>query len=120
MWGTKRYEYLSGNLELDTRVQGGEPLRSVLDEILLQWKPGNESLWDDYDAESLIDTEEKRREGVNQLLYSRLTIYRALWEAGKDIRGEDPFLFVDEVPELLQSLRERFPNSLPVIDYERG
>ena len=87
----KRYDYLTGNVELAIRRDRGEPLTVVLDDIGLKWTPGKEYLWDEYDPESLIDSYEKRHMMVNQLLYARVTLYRALRILGRDIRGLDPF-----------------------------
>lgn len=112
-YGTRRYQYPTGNLELAIRLeQGGEDLMAVLAQVREQWKPGNEHLWDEYDPESLVDPEERRRHTVNQLLYSRITVYRALRAAGRDVRGRDPFEFVGEVPEIMAGLRARFPEAL--------
>jgi len=104
----KRYQFPTGNIELAIRVQNGEPLFEVLKEIKQKWTPGNECLWDDYDAESLIDSDEKRYYAVNCLLYARVTIYRALRGKGKDIRGTDPFAYVEESQD-----SEFFKLSLP-------
>jgi len=85
---------------------------AVLAQVREQWKPGNEHLWDEFDPESLVDDEERRRHTVNQLLYSRLTVYRTLRAAGRDIRGRDPFKFVSELPEVMAGQRARFPEAL--------
>ena len=66
----KRYEYPTGNIEMATRVNRGEPLPAVLEDLKRKWTPGYEYLWDEYDAESLIDSDEKRQFMVNQLLYA--------------------------------------------------
>jgi hypothetical protein len=108
--GTKRYEYPTGNVELAIRVEGGEMLMAVMTDIHPRWTPGNEYLWDEYDPESLLDTPEKRRYMVNALLFGRLSVYRALRAAGRDIRGRDPFDFADQVPEVMAGLGARFPN----------
>lgn len=107
--GQKRYEYLTGNVEIATRVERGEHLMAVMADIKPRWTPGNEHLWDDYDPESLLDTPEKARYLVNVLLFGRLTVYRALRAAGRDVRGQDPFEFEAQVPEVMARLRERFP-----------
>jgi hypothetical protein len=107
--GGKRYEYPTGNIELATRVERGEFLMTVMEDIRPRWTPGNEYLWDEYDPESLIDTPEKRQYLVNTLLFGRLTVYRALRAAARDIRGRDPFEFADQVPEVMARLRARFP-----------
>jgi hypothetical protein len=107
--GQKRYEYPTGNLELATRVERGEHLMAVIADIKPRWAPGNEHLWDDYDPESLLDTPEKAQHLVNALLFGRLTVYRALRAAGRDVQGHDPFEFKHEVPEVMARLRERFP-----------
>jgi hypothetical protein len=107
--GQKRYEYPTGNVELAMRTERGEHLMAVLADIKPRWTPGNEHLWDQYDPESLLDTPEKRQHLVNALLFGRLTVYRALRAAGRDVRGRDPFEFQDEVPEVMARLRERFP-----------
>lgn len=113
VYGTRRYGYPTGNLELAIRhEQGGEDLMTVHNQVLVQWRPGNEHLWDEYDPESLVDDEERRRYTVNQLLFARLTVYRALRATGRDIRGRDPFEFTAEVPEVMARLRERFPEAL--------
>jgi hypothetical protein len=107
--GGKRYEYPTGNLELAARVERGEFLMAVMEDIRPRWTPGNEHLWDEYDPESLIDTPQKRQHLVNCLLFGRLTVYRALRASGRDVRGRDPFEFVDQVPEVMAQLRARFP-----------
>lgn len=91
MYGTRRYQYPTGNLELAIRhEQGGEDLMAMVAPVREQWKPGNEHLWDEYDPESLVDTEERRWHRVNQLLYSRITVSRALRATGRHVRGHDP------------------------------
>jgi hypothetical protein len=107
--GWKRYEYPTGNVELAIRVERGEFLMAVMADIRSRWTPGNEHLWDDYDAESLIDTPDKRQYPVNSLLFGRLTVYRALRAAGRDVRGRDPFEFADQVPEVMGGLKARLP-----------
>jgi hypothetical protein len=107
--GQKRYEYPTGNVELAMRVERGEYLMAVMADIKPRWAPGNEHLWDEYDPESLLDTPEKARYMVNALLFGRLTVYRALRAAGRDVRGQDPFEFMNQVPEVITRLRERFP-----------
>jgi hypothetical protein len=107
--GQKRYEYPTGNVELAMRVERGEFLMAVVEDIQPRWTPGNEYLWDEYDPESLLDTPEKLQHLVNTLLFGRLTVYRALLAAGRDVRGQDPFEFKDQVPEVMARLRERFP-----------
>src|SRR5262245_5237875 len=57
----RRYEYLTGNVEEAIRVNRGEPFQEVGEDIQSRWTPGNEYLWDEYDAESLIDSDEKRQ-----------------------------------------------------------
>ncbi len=109
--GQKRYEYPTGNVELAMRVERGEFLTAVIADIKPRWTPGNESLWDEYDPESLLDTPEKARHLVNTLLFGRLMVYRALRAAGLDPRGLDPFGFKDQVPEVMAQLRERFPGT---------
>ncbi len=109
----RRYEYPTGNIELAIRVNGGEPLPKVLEEIGVKWKPGNEHLWDEYDIESLVDTDEKRYHVVNRLLYARVKINRDLREKGKDIRGKDPFDYRGEAPEQVQHLQVKFPELFP-------
>jgi hypothetical protein len=115
----KRYEYPTGNSEFAIRVNRGEPLPAVMEDIKPKWTPGNEYLWDEYDAESLIDTEEKRQYTVNQLLYSRLAVYRALRAVGKDIRGSDPFEYLGEVPEVCERLKGLFPDAFKGLGSER-
>ena len=107
--GQKRYEYPTGNIELAMRVERGEFLMAVMADIKPRWTPGNEYLWDEYDPESLLDTPEKARYRVNSLLFGRLTVYRALRAAGRDVRGHDPFDFADQVPEVFAQLQARFP-----------
>jgi hypothetical protein len=112
-FGTRRYSYATGNLELAIRHEkGGEPLMAVLEQVREQWKPGNEYLWDEFDPQSLIDTDERRRYTVNQLIYARICLYRALRAMGRDIRGRDPFEFTELVPEEYARLLAVFPNSL--------
>jgi hypothetical protein len=108
----RKYEYPTGNIEFGIRVNRGEPLAAVMEDIKPKWTPGNEHLWHDYDVESLIDTAEKQQYTVNQLLYSRITVYRALRAAGKDVRGSDPFEYVDQVPEVFGRLKGLFPDAL--------
>jgi hypothetical protein len=91
------------------RVERGEFLMAVMADIKPWWTPGNQYLWDEYDPESLLDTPEKARYTVNALLFGRLTVYRALRAAGRDVRGHDPFEFADQVPEVFAQLRARFP-----------
>ena len=107
--GQKRYEYPTGNIELAMRVERGEFLMAVMADIQPRWTPGNEYLWDEYDPESLLDTPEKAQCTVNALLFGRLTVYRVLRAAGRDVRGHDPFEFADQVPEVFAQLRARFP-----------
>jgi hypothetical protein len=107
--GQKRYEYPTGNIELAMRVERGEFLMAVMADIQPRWTPGNEYLWDEYDPESLLDTPEKAQYMVNALLFGRLTVYRALRAAGRDVRGHDPFEFAHQVPEVFARLRARFP-----------
>jgi hypothetical protein len=109
----RRYEYPTGNIEFAIRVNGGEPLAKVLEEIGAKWMPGNEHLWDEYDIESLIDTEEKRSHVVNRLLYARVSIYRTLRARGNDIRGQDPFGCRGGAPEEVHRLEVRFPELFP-------
>jgi hypothetical protein len=108
----KRYEFPTGNIEMMIRVQAGEPLPAVMEDIGARWKPGNEHLWDEYDVESLIDSDEKRQFAVNQLLYSRISVYRALKDRGVDTRDRDPFAFAEQVPDLFDRLRDRFAHTL--------
>jgi hypothetical protein len=108
----KRYEYPTGNIELAIRVNRGEPLPAVMEDLKPKWTPGNEHLWDEYDVESLIDTGAKRQYTVNRLLYARLAVYRALRAAAKDIRGSDPFEYVEQVLEVYGRLRGLFPDTL--------
>jgi hypothetical protein len=107
--GRKRYEYPTGNVEFGMRVERGEHMMALIEDIKPRWTPGNEYLWDEYDPESLLDTPEKRRYVVNALLFGRITVYRALRAAGWEVRGRDPFEFKDQVPEVMARLRERFP-----------
>lgn len=107
--GLKRYEYPTGNIELAMRVERGEFLMTVIEDIKPRWTPGNEYLWDEYDPESLLDTPEKARYTVNVLLFGRLAVYRALRAAGRDVRSHDPFEFADQVPQVFAELRARFP-----------
>lgn len=57
----KRYGYPTGNVELAARVESGEFLMAVMEDIRPRWQPGNEHLWDEYDPESLVDTPDKRQ-----------------------------------------------------------
>jgi len=107
--GQRRYEYPTGNIELAMRVERGEVLMAVMQDIKPRWTPGNEYLWDEYDLESLLDTPEKSQHLVNALMFGRLTVYRALRAVGQDVRGYDPFEFKNQVPEVMARLRERFP-----------
>jgi hypothetical protein len=91
------------------RVERGEFLMAVMADIKPRWTPGNEYLWDEYDPESLLDRPKKARHLVNALLFGRLRVYRALRAAGRDVRGQDPFEFKEQVPEVMARLRERFP-----------
>jgi hypothetical protein len=91
------------------RIERGEFLMAVMEDIKPRWTPGNEYLWDEYAPESLLDTPEKAWHMVNTLLFGRLTVYRALRAAGRDVRGQDPFEFADQVPEVFAQLRARFP-----------
>ena len=108
--GEKKYEYPTGNLELQMRVQRGEFLQAIIDDIKPKWTPGNEHLWDEYDPESLLDTPEKCQHMVNFLLFGRLTVFRALRAAGRNLQGRDPFDLQDQVPEVMVQLRKRFPD----------
>jgi tetratricopeptide (TPR) repeat protein len=108
--GQKRYEYPTGNIEFAWRVERGEKPMAVMEDIHPRWTPGNEYLWDDYDPESLLDSPEKARHTVNALLFGRLTAFRALRSAGRDVRGQDPFDFADQIPEVFAQLRTRFPS----------
>jgi hypothetical protein len=110
--GAKRYEYVTGNIETFLRLKQGESLAALTQEIKPKWTPGNERLWDEYDVESLIDSDEKRRHLVNQLLYSRVSVFRALRDGGRDCSGADPFQFVHEVPEVAERLRGMFGETL--------
>ena len=109
LFGSKKYEYATGNIETAIRIERGEYLMSVIADIKPRWTPGNEHLWDEYDPESLLDTSEKRQHLVNRYLFGRLTIYRALLTIGRDVRGKDPLEFKDQVPEVMTQLRKRFP-----------
>jgi hypothetical protein len=109
--GGKKYEYLTGNVELAIRVNRGEPEAAVREDILMKWTPGNEYLWDEYDLESLIDTDEKRQCTVNQLLYMRVALYQALRSRGRDIKGLDPFRYALEVPETAQAFAVSFSDA---------
>ncbi len=106
----KRYAYPTGNVELAMRIEAGEPLMAVLEDTKLKWTPGNEQLWDEYDPESLLDTDEKRGFLVNYYLFGRLTLYRALRAEDWDMRGRDPMDLHDQVPETYKLLQERFPD----------
>lgn len=105
----KSYDYPTGNSELMTRLQAGEPLDVVMEDIRTKWTPGNEHLWDEYDVESLVDTDEKRWFAVNQLIHARISVYRALKTKGVDCRGSDPFDSIEQVPILSLRLQARFP-----------
>jgi hypothetical protein len=77
------------------------------------WTPGNEYLWDEYDVEPLIDSDEKRTESANQVLYSRITIYRALREKGIDIKGRDAFEYIEQAEEQVSRLKVLLPALFP-------
>ena len=106
----RQYEYLTGNVELAIRVNRGEPLDAVGDEIMAMWTPGNEHLWDEYDVESLVDSLDKRRVVVNQLIYARISIYRALRSKGRDIRGRDPLEHIGDCDGEFERLSALFPS----------
>lgn len=108
----KRYEYPAGNVETIIRLNRGKSFHALIHEINAMWTPGNEHLWDNYDIESLIDTNEKRHHTVNLLLDSRLSVYRAMRASGRDCNGRDPFQFVADVPEVMRRLRRLFPDVL--------
>lgn len=108
----KRYAYVTGNVEAAIRLNRGEPLPAVMKDIKSMWTPGYEHLWDAYDVESLIDTNEKRQMAVNQLLYARITVYRTLRSRGRDVKGLDPFRYALEVPEVAEGLVAKFPEML--------
>jgi hypothetical protein len=108
----KRYAYLTGNDEAAIRINRGEPLPAVMKDIKRMWTPGREYLWDAYEVESLIDTDERRQMAVNQLLYARVTVYRALRSRGRDVKGLDPFRYALEVPEVADALAAKFPEML--------
>ncbi|MEI6231551.1 MAG: hypothetical protein WCT04_00760 [Planctomycetota bacterium] len=112
VYGKRRYAYSTGNIELGTRHASGESLKEVLEQVRLQWTPGNEYLWDEFDPQSLIDSEEQRKFNVNQLIYARICLYRALRATGHDIIGRDPFEYVELVPKECARLRELFPSAL--------
>jgi hypothetical protein len=109
----RRYEFVTGNVEFAIRLNRGEPFHALVQEIKSKWTPGNEHLWDDYDVESLIDSDEKKNQVVNQLLYSRITIYRALREKGMDIKGKDPFEYIEQAEEQITCLKVLFPALFP-------
>jgi hypothetical protein len=106
----KRYSFPTGNVETAERINRGEPLHKVINDIKPKWTPGNEHLWDDYDADSLVDDEEKRQYAVNQLLYCRIVLFRALRDIGKDVGGSDPFEYAEEVPAVLSDLKLKLPD----------
>jgi hypothetical protein len=64
-------------------------------------------------VDSLIDSEEKKSFVVNQLLYSRITIYRALRDKGVDLKGEDPFQHLGQAADQLPRLAALFPALFP-------
>jgi hypothetical protein len=107
-----KYQHVTGNIEFATRVNRGEPSHVVIEDVNRKWTPGNEYLWDEYHIESLIDSDEKRLQTVNQLLYARVALYRALRSRGRDIKGLDPFRYALEVPDVAQTLSAKFPVSL--------
>jgi hypothetical protein len=108
----KSYDYPTGNIEMMMRMQAGEPFPIVMEDIRTKWTPGNEHLWDEYDVESLVDSDEKRQYTVNQLIHARISVYRALKTKDIDCRGSDPFDSIAQVPDLSRQLRARFPESL--------
>jgi hypothetical protein len=109
----RKYEFVTGNVEFAIRLNRGEPFPALVNEIKSKWTPGNEHLWDEYDVESLIDSDEKTSQTVNQLLYSRITIYRALREKGMDIKGQDPFEYIEQAEEQITRLKMLFPALFP-------
>ncbi len=108
-----RYAYTTGNVEAAIRIQNGEPLPEVGQDIQQKWTPGNEHLWDEYDAESLVDSEERRSQVVNCLLYARVSIFRALREQGKNVQGDDPFRYLADVPDEVQRIQTALPELFP-------
>jgi hypothetical protein len=50
---------------------------------------------------------------VNQLLYFRITIYRALREKRMNVKWEDPFQHLGQVAEQLTRLTALFPALFP-------
>jgi len=89
----EKYPYITGNIEASIRINNGEDSMKVLQEIEQKWTPGNEYLWDNIDIETLIDSPEKQRLAVNNLIFHRIKKYRELTNAGKMVKGTDPFKY---------------------------
>ena len=116
----KTYQYRTGSFEAMRRVYRGESSQDVNEEIKRKWTPGNEYLWDEYDIESLIDLEEKRSYDENKRLYARITLYRALWGQGRDVRGHDPMKHVGDVEGHALRLRSLFPETVAALIREES
>ena len=68
------YKYTNKFQEKQHRINNGENPEKVSIDIENRWKLGNEKLWDNYNIESLIDTDEKYNN--NYVLYKRIKRYR--------------------------------------------
>jgi len=93
----KSYEYFTGKDEIFHRINEGEEVDRVVKEVVKKWTPGNEYLWKRYNIETLIDTQCKNKKLANQLLYSRIVIYRMLLSQGINARGSDPFKYKHKI-----------------------
>jgi|SaaInlStandDraft_7_1057024.scaffolds.fasta_scaffold06791_4 hypothetical protein len=70
----ENYKYINRIEEKQTRINNGENIEKVNNDINRRWLTGNEQLWNNYNIESLIDTDIKYN--YNYSLYKRIKIYR--------------------------------------------
>ena len=68
------YKYTNKFQGKQHRINNGENPEKVSIDIENRWKLGNEKLWDNYNIESLIDTDEKYNN--NYVLYKRIKTHR--------------------------------------------
>jgi hypothetical protein len=94
---SKSYNHKSGSYEVVERSKEDSNFEEIFQEVINRWKPGNEYLWDDYNIETLINTDKHNRPVINYLLYSRIIIYRELLKTGINIQGKDPHNFKDKI-----------------------
>jgi hypothetical protein len=87
---SKKYEYLTGDAEFSERMGNGEDIVLLSLEISAKWAPGNEILWNEYNINTLVNTNVKRVLKANRELYERIQIYRELTKRGFDMKGKDP------------------------------